>query len=297
MSTETIVKRVVLGFFSLVLILFFFGSYTVINPGYTGVLFNTMSGSLRTTGQGITFKAPFFTRVQSYPIALRTYTMVKNTNEGSSKDDDSLDLPTLEGQHIRQDLSVTYNTSEEKAAEVFKNFKGSDIEDIENTFIRRTIITVAQNASGNMSLTEIISSKRGALQATIQEKLNIELTKMGFNLDKVNMGASHLPEAIEKQMQQKMAAQQDAQKAEYEMQKETTLAKAVTAKAHGEADANLIKAKAQAEANNLLQKTLTAELVRMKAIEAWDGRLPMISGGGSMPIINLDTVMREQKGR
>ena len=31
---------------------------------------------------------------------------------------------------------------------------------------------------------------------------------MGFHLDKVNLGASHLPQALEAQMQQKMAAQQ-----------------------------------------------------------------------------------------
>jgi len=47
--------------------------------------------------------------------------------------------------------------------------------------------------------------------------------------DKVNLGASHLPPAIEAQMQQKMAAQQQAQQAEYELQKQQTLAKAAVA--------------------------------------------------------------------
>jgi hypothetical protein len=47
---------------------------------------------------------------------------------------------------------VTYNTSEDKAAQVFKSFRGSDISEIEATFIRRTIITVAQNSAGQMSL-------------------------------------------------------------------------------------------------------------------------------------------------
>ena len=74
--------------------------------------------------------------------------------------DDSIDLPTKEGQHIRQDISVTYNTSEDKAADVFKSFRGADVEDIEATFIRRTIITVAQNLAGQMSLSELISSRR-----------------------------------------------------------------------------------------------------------------------------------------
>jgi hypothetical protein len=44
--------------------------------------------------------------------------------------DDSMDLPTKEGQHIKQDLSVTYNTSPDKAADVFRSFKGANIENI-----------------------------------------------------------------------------------------------------------------------------------------------------------------------
>lgn len=54
----------------------------------------------------------------------------------------------------------------------------------------------------------------------------LELEKMGFHLDNVNLGASHLPQSPEVQMQQKMAAQQQAQQAEYELQKNQMLAKA-----------------------------------------------------------------------
>ncbi|HLK09883.1 MAG TPA: SPFH domain-containing protein, partial [Candidatus Binatia bacterium] len=89
-------------------------SFTIIQPGNVGVVFNRWSGSLRTVGQGIAWRVPWVTQVQSYPVALRTYTMVARSNEGSSRGDDSVDLPTREGQHIRQDISVTYNTSQEK---------------------------------------------------------------------------------------------------------------------------------------------------------------------------------------
>src|ERR1700726_4878911 len=242
-------------------------SFTVIAPGNTGVIFNIWSGSLRSVPQGMAWRIPWITQVQSYPTALRTYTMVRRSGEGSSADDDSIDLPTLEGQHIRQDLSVTYNTSEDKAAQVFKSFRGADISEIESTFIRRTIITVAQNTAGQMSLSEVISSKRNELQDNIQKKLTIEIEKMGFHLDKVNLGASHLPQSLEAQMQQKMAAQQQAQQAEYELQKQQMLAKATVAKAEGDGQAILVRAKAQAEANRLLQANLTANLIESKAID------------------------------
>jgi regulator of protease activity HflC (stomatin/prohibitin superfamily) len=268
----------------------FFSSYSVISPGNTGVIFNVWTGSLRTVPQGIAWRVPFITRVQSYPTALRTYTMVRRSGEGSAQGDDSIDLPTREGQHIRQDISVTFNTSEGQAAQVFKAFRGADIADIESTFIRRTIITVAQNTAGQMDLSEVISSKRNQLQDGVQMNLTAELEKMGFHLDKVNLGASHLPQSLELQMQQKMAAQQQAQQAEYELQKNQMLAKAEVAKAEGEAQATLVRAKAQAEANQLLQATLTQNLIQSKAIDKWNGTLPQVSGGAT-PFIDLRSVV------
>ncbi|HWM78222.1 MAG TPA: SPFH domain-containing protein, partial [Methylomirabilota bacterium] len=251
-----------------------YSSFTIIQPGNVGVVFNRFSGALKTVGQGVAWRVPWVTQVQSYPVALRTYTMVTRSEEGSMRGDDSIDLPTREGQHIRQDISVTYNTSQEQAADVFRSFRGADISEIEATFVRRTIITVAQNQAGQMSLTDLISNQRGSLQEHIQETLQHEMGKMGFKVDKVNLGASHLPDAIEKQMQQKMAAQQQAQQADYELQRQQTLAKAKVAEAEGDAQAQLVKARAMAEGNHLLQETLSPLLIQSKAIEKWNGTLP-----------------------
>lgn len=286
-------SRIVVGVIALVFLILVASSFTVISPGNTGVIFNVWSGSLRTVPQGLAWRFPFVTQVQSYPTALQTYTMVKRTGEGSSESDDSIDLPTKEGQHITQDISVTFNTSEDLAAQVFKSFRGADISAIESTFVRRTIITVAQNTAGQMSLSEVISAKRNELQDNIQKSLSIELEKMGFHLDKVNLGASHLPQSLEKQMQEKMAAQQQAQQAEYELQKQQMLAKAAVAKAEGEGQSILVRAKAQAEANRLLQSTLSQNLIQSMAIDKWDGTLPQVSGG-SVPFVNLKPAKAEK---
>ena len=271
----------------LLLVAAVYASFTVIQPGNVGVVFNRFSGALKTVGQGVAWRIPWVTQVQSYPVALRTYTMVTRSEEGSGRGDDAIDLPTREGQHIRQDISVTYNTSQEKAADVFRSFRGADISEIEATFVRRTIITVSQNQAGQMSLTDLISNQRGQLQEHIQETLQVEMGKMGFNVDKVNLGASHLPDAIEKQMQQKMAAQQQAQQADYELQRQQTLAKAKVAEAEGDAQAQLVKARAMAEGNRLLQETLSPLLIQSKAIEKWNGTLPQFTGGGAVPFLDV----------
>lgn len=249
-------------------------SCSVIKPGETGVVFNRLTGSLRIEPQGAVWTFPGVSSVQSYPTALRTYTMVQRDKEGSDKNDDSLDLPSREGQHIKQDLSITYNTSSERAGDVFKAFKGQDIEDIEATFIRRTAITVAQNVAGQMSLTELISTKRDELQSKIQEALSTELNKMGFVVDKVNLGAAHLPTSVEQQMQQKMAAQQDAQRAEYELQKQSVLAKARIAEAEGIAKANAI-----------MQQSLTPAVLEKMKLEKWNGVLSSVVTSGSNGVL------------
>ncbi|GAC1453963.1 MAG: SPFH domain-containing protein [Gemmatimonadaceae bacterium] len=288
-SPEQLAKltsKLITGLLVVLVLVSLISSFSVIAPGNTGVIFNIWTGSLRSVPQGMAWRMPWITQVQSYPTALRTYTMVRRAGEGSAVGDDSIDLPTREGQHITQDISVTYNTSEDKAAQVFKSFRGSDISEIEATFIRRTIITVAQNAAGQMSLAELISSKRDELQGTIQKSLSVELNKMGFALDKVNLGASHLPQTLEAQMQQKMAAQQQAQQAEYELQKQEMLAKAAVAKAEGEGQSVLVRARAESEANRMLQSTLSAILIQNKTIEKWNGILPAVTGG-AMPLLDL----------
>ena len=274
------------GIFTFISLVYFCSSCTVVSPGEAGVIFNRWTGSIDAVGQGMVGIVPFVTTVQSYPISLRTYSMVKNSGEGSSKGDDSIDLPTREGQHIKQDISVTYNTSEKKAAEVFKAFKGADIEDIESSFIRRTIMTIAQNAAGQMSLQDIISSQRDLLQKKISEGLIGDFEKMGFELDKVNLGASHLPQSIEAQMQQKMASQQLALQADFELQKQQTLAKARVAEAQGTAEATIINAKAEAEANRMLSTSMTSLIIESKKIDKWDGKLPQVLSGAT-PIVNI----------
>jgi len=250
-------------------------SFIIIKPGDAGVVFNILSGRLYTVDQGLTMRIPWITRVQNYPVALRTYTMVKRGEEGGMHGDDSIDLPTSDGQHIKQDISVTYNTDLEHAANVFRSFRGSPIEDIESTFVRRMIITIAQNISGKMPLTDIISVKREVIQKEVYDKLRGELGKFGFNLDTVNWGASYLPEEIEKALREKMSAQQAAQKAQYTLQEKKTLAEAEVAEAQG-----------RAKANEIVRATLTPLILQQKSIEKWNGVLPQYLGG-AVPFLQI----------
>lgn len=50
---------------------------------------------------------------------------------------------------------------------------------------------------------------------------------------------------------------------------------------------NLEVAKLKAEANRILQLSLTENFLKYKSIEKWNGELPKVSGG-DIPFINID---------
>ena len=52
--------------------------------------------------------------------------------------------------------------------------------------------------------------------------------------------------------------------------------------AQGEADALKIQAEAQAEANRILSKSITDNLVEYKKIEKWDGKMPYATGSNAI---------------
>ncbi|MET0287807.1 MAG: prohibitin family protein, partial [Polyangiales bacterium] len=60
------------------------------------------------------------------------------------------------------------------------------------------------------------------------------------------------------------------------------------AQATGEAEAVLMRAKAESEANRLLTQSLSPQLMEYKRLEKWDGKLPQVTGGSSIPMIQLD---------
>ncbi|MFZ3229947.1 MAG: SPFH domain-containing protein [Pseudobdellovibrio sp.] len=104
------ISKAALAVSAVVILIFIFSSYSVISPGNTGVIFNIWTGTLRTVPQGVAWRFPFVTQVQSYPTALRTYTMVRRSGEGSSSLDDSIDLLTREGQmSLSEVISVKRN--------------------------------------------------------------------------------------------------------------------------------------------------------------------------------------------
>ena len=80
--------------------------------------------------------------------------------------------------------------------------------------------------------------------------------------------------------------QQQALTAQNELQKNTFQAQGDSIKAAGQAKAILSLAESQAKANDLLSRSITANLVQYEMAKRWDGKMPQVSGG-AVPLLQL----------
>jgi regulator of protease activity HflC (stomatin/prohibitin superfamily) len=66
-------------------------------------------------------------------------------------------------------------------------------------------------------------------------------------------------------------------------------AEAARQRAEGEADAILIRARAEAKSNEIIRLSTTGTVLQYRAIERWDGKLPMMQSGDKLPLLTFDT--------
>ena len=119
-------------------------------------------------------------------------------------------------------------------------------------------------------------TKRDALKKEIDDSLAAHLHKYGVLIDDVNVVNITFTEQFTKAVEDKQVAEQKSQQARYE-----------AAKAEQDAYAEINRAKGKAEAQRLLRASIDDNLLKLRAIEKWDGKFPQVMGGGSLPLINI----------
>jgi regulator of protease activity HflC (stomatin/prohibitin superfamily) len=145
----------------------------------------------------------------------------------------------------------------------------------------------------------ILGEGKSELLDKAKSKLNKDLEEYGIEFKTLAFSNTPQPEAkIQVSIDESVQAQQRAVAAQNKVLEAKALADQEIEKARGKAESVKIAALAQleaaaseAKANELLSKSLTSELVRVKMIEKWDGALPKFSGE-STPLISFDSVKK-----
>jgi len=300
----------VIALIAIVLLGLTVSAWRSIAPGYVGIIFDKASHQV-TTGAlepGWAFINPFSQAIQQYPVTIQTYSMVAKGTEGQTTGDDSIKVQSNEGQQINLDVVIQYQVIKEEAGQLYQDWGGADINFVQDQVVRQYTRSQVPVVASKYGWEEITSAKRDAINKEISSGLESEFAKRHMRLVSFAVREVHLPDSLQKALDAKIQAQQQAEqqkyqlaqakvKAEQDVAQATGEANALKAQAEGEASATLTRAKAQAEANKDLAQSLTPELIRYQQIQRWDGKLPVFSGGGATPLIDATSIISGTSGR
>ena len=294
---------------ALIVLGFIMAAWRTIQPGFVGIVFDKARSQV-TTGQldpGWRFINPFTQSIQQYPVTIQTYSMVLADGEGSAQRDDSIKVQSMEGQQVNLDVVIQYQVVKEEAAALFQDWGGQPIEYVEDRVVRQYTRSQVPLVASRYGWEAISASEREKISNEIAERLQSEFARRHLNLVSFGIREVHLPQQLQNALDQKIQAQQEAERQEYQLQQAEVKARqdqvaaegqanALRAQAQGEADATKIRAQAQAEANRQLSQSLTSDLIRYQQLQKWDGKLPVFSGGGATPLIDATSIISDTAG-
>lgn len=270
-----------------------------IPAGYVGVVYN-MNGGVdgEVLPQGWHLVAPS-KRVTEYSIGLEQSYLTAD-EQGDSKHDESFKVPTSDGKSVTVSLEFSYRFDETKVAETFVMFKGKDGETIKNEFIKPKVRAWTQEVTAAYPVTDVFGDKRTEINAKLDTYLQEKFAEYGIIIDTVNFTEISVDPETEAAIQKKVSAQQElelasieAETAKIQAEKDREVARIAAEKnkevaeidaqqklikAQADAEALLIAAQAEAQANREVAASLTPELIEKMMYEAWDGKLPTVSG-------------------
>lgn len=232
------------GIFILIVVLVFalFFSIVIIPAGTTGVYHLFGKVKEKEFSSGFHFKNPL-ALVTKMSIRTEEYTMTIIKGEGQVKTADAIKALTKEGLEVNLDITVLYHLEEEKASDVFKNVGLKYVEKI----IRPSIRSGIREVVANYEAKDIYSEKREEAADEILKNLKKDIDPRGIIVEEVLLRNVNLPTKLSNAIQEKLTAEQEAQRYEFVLQKETK-----------EAERKRIEAAGQRDAQKIINESLTS---------------------------------------
>lgn len=274
-----------------------------VDPGHVGIRVK-LAGSARGVDDipvvtGWVFYNPLTEQLIMFPTSVQNIVWTKDQNE-SNTHDQSITFSSQEGVNINADIGLSFHIEPSMAPRLYVRFRKSDLLDLAGGYVRNAVREGFNVAASQMPVQAIYGSQKSVLVSDVMKKLQDQLGKDGFVLDQLTInGALRLPENVALAINRAMEATQLAIQAENrvrqvkaEAEQAVTAAEgeaaAARARAKGEADARLITSKAEAKANLILRASTSASVLQYRALERWNGRLPVMNGGGALPLLTFD---------
>jgi regulator of protease activity HflC (stomatin/prohibitin superfamily) len=252
-------------------------SFVTVDSGTVGVVKRFGAVSDLVLQPGLHFKAPMITEI--VPVETR----VKKVQQEASASSKDLQV-------IKSIIALNYRIEPEKASKIYQDL-GPEFEER----IVEPALQEAIKATTAKYTAEELVTKRADVALVMEEDLKVRLAMRDIVPTDLNIIDFQFSPEFNDAIEQKQIAQQAAQRARNELERVKLEAEQEEAKAQGVALATLAKAKAEAEGQKLLRETVTPELLQLRALEKWNGILPVYTGGGApLPFIGVPSPQPQQ---
>lgn len=276
--------------------------FVIINSGEVGIKVNLGKYDELPLTPGLHFFVPVIQQVIVVDTRMRVLHFSRNEDMGSvGRDDqsvlrnDAISVMDSRGLPVSIELTVQYRLDPDKVPETIKNYRISWEQKIINPVIRDVVRSVVGNYPA-----EDLPNKRDEIAGLITSSFETKLQatpNQPVIFDSIQLREIVLPPMVKERIEQVQAAKQEADRAKQE-------ANALRERAQGRADAAIIEAKAQAEANRLLSESLSQRLLDLRQIEVQgkfnealrdnkDAQI-FLTPGGSVPNIWVDSKSKQR---
>jgi regulator of protease activity HflC (stomatin/prohibitin superfamily) len=162
------------------------------------------------------------------------------------------DVPSKEGLTVGLEVSVLYHLDSKTAPAVYRTLGDG----YAKVYILPQLRSVIRGATVNHEAKDLYTSGREVIAQQIQDELSKTLTQRGIVLEKVLLRKIVLPKMVEDAINSKLAAEQDAERMRFVLQKERQ-----------EAERKRVEATGIADFQKTVMQGISDQLLKWKAIE------------------------------
>jgi regulator of protease activity HflC (stomatin/prohibitin superfamily) len=238
-----------------------------IESGEVGVptLFGKVNNEILNSGLNIV--NPFVV-VRKFNVRTQNYTMSGITDEGTQTGDDAIRVLTSDGLELTLDVSVLYRVVAAQTPKILKTI-GNDYSSI---IVRPVTRTKIRDNATFYNAVDLYSNKRGEFQKKIFNDIDSDFKNRGLELEQLLVRNITLPASVKTSIESKIQAEQDAQKMEFVLQKETQ-----------EAERKRVEAQGISDYQRIVSQTLTTNQLQYEMIKAY--KELALSGNGKVLIM------------
>jgi regulator of protease activity HflC (stomatin/prohibitin superfamily) len=275
---------------------------TRVEPGWAGIKVN-QAGSNKGVEDypiqtGWVWYMPVLTRVYEYPMFQQNVIWCASAHEGAATDE-SISFNCKGGAAITADVAMSGKFKNDKIPYVFVKFR-SEPNLILHGYLRNEVRDCLGRIGATYDPMDIIGDKRSIFLNEVKKELDLRVgpwwetdfitfaNKLRMD-EKIEKSINSIIEQKQQTQQSELKVQQKKAEADQAVAEADGLQRSKVAMAEGEAKATLTKAEAQAKANKLLSESLTPGLVAWEGVTKWNGTMPLVTGGGALPFINIST--------